>query len=31
MQNVKERMDISFDSKAPSIVIEVETYRNGKN
>jgi two-component system, OmpR family, sensor histidine kinase VicK len=29
MQNVKERMDISFDSRAPSIVIEVEAYKNG--
>ncbi|HET7283282.1 MAG TPA: hypothetical protein VFI70_01230 [Nitrososphaeraceae archaeon] len=29
MQNVKERMDISFDFRAPSIVIEVEAYKNG--
>ena len=29
MKNVKKRMDICFDSKAPSIVVEIEAYRNG--
>jgi hypothetical protein len=29
MKNVKERMDICFDSKAPSIVVEIDIYRNG--
>jgi signal transduction histidine kinase len=29
MANVKERMDICFDHTAPSIVVEVEEYRNG--
>ena len=29
MRNVRKRMDISFDHKAPSIVIEVEAYKNG--
>lgn len=29
MKNVKKRMDICFDSKAPSIVIEIDAYRNG--
>ncbi|MDQ3562343.1 MAG: HAMP domain-containing histidine kinase, partial [Thermoproteota archaeon] len=29
MQNVKRRMDIFFDHRAPSIVIDVEEYRNG--
>lgn len=29
MANVKERMDICFDHRAPSIVVEVEEYRNG--
>ena len=29
MKNVKKRMDICFDSKAPSIVVEVDAYRNG--
>jgi len=29
MSNVKERMDISFDHRAPSIVIELEAYKNG--
>ena len=29
MKNVKKRMDIYFDSKAPSIVVEVDAYRNG--
>jgi two-component system sensor histidine kinase VicK len=29
MQNVKERMDIYFDHRAPSIVIDIEEYRNG--
>lgn len=29
MQNVKKRMDIFFDHRAPSIVIDVEEYRNG--
>ncbi|HYV51657.1 MAG TPA: hypothetical protein VE971_00030 [Candidatus Eisenbacteria bacterium] len=29
MKNVKERMDICFDSKAPSIVVEIDMYRNG--
>ena len=29
MKNTKETMDILFDSKAPSIVIEIEAYRNG--
>jgi two-component system, OmpR family, sensor histidine kinase VicK len=28
MKSVKERMD-SFDSKAPSIVVEIDIYRNG--
>jgi two-component system, OmpR family, sensor histidine kinase VicK len=29
MQNVKERMDIFFDYRAPSIVVDIEEYRNG--
>jgi two-component system, OmpR family, sensor histidine kinase VicK len=29
MRNVKKRMDIFFDHKAPSIVINIEEYRNG--
>ncbi|MGH9977145.1 MAG: ATP-binding protein [Nitrososphaeraceae archaeon] len=29
MDNVKERMDIFFDKKAPSIVVDVKEYRNG--
>jgi signal transduction histidine kinase len=29
MKNVKKKMDICFDSKAPSIVVEVDAYRNG--
>ncbi|MGA9153100.1 MAG: hypothetical protein WBZ36_21190, partial [Candidatus Nitrosopolaris sp.] len=29
MKNVKERMDICFDNKAPSIVVEIDIYRNG--
>lgn len=29
MQNVKRRMDIFFDHRAPSIVIDLEEYRNG--
>ncbi len=29
MKNTKEKMDIFFDSKAPSIVIEIDAYRNG--
>ena len=29
MSNVKQRMDIYFDHRAPSIVVEVEEYRNG--
>jgi two-component system sensor histidine kinase VicK len=29
MKNVKKRMDICFDSKAPSIVVEIDAYRNG--
>lgn len=29
MSNVKERMDICFDNKAPSIVVEIKEYRNG--
>jgi hypothetical protein len=29
MSNVKNNMDICFDHKAPSIVIEIEEYRNG--
>src|ERR687889_1166745 len=29
MSNVKERMDICFDHSAPSIVVEIEEYRNG--
>jgi two-component system, OmpR family, sensor histidine kinase VicK len=29
MQNVRNKMDIFFDCKAPSIVIEVEAYKNG--
>jgi hypothetical protein len=28
MKNVKKRMDICFDSKAPSIVVEIDAYRN---
>jgi two-component system, OmpR family, sensor histidine kinase VicK len=29
MRNVREKMDIFFDHKAPSIVIDLEAYRNG--
>ena len=29
MSNVKKKMDIYFDHKAPSIVINIEEYRNG--
>ena len=29
MQNVKKRMDIFFDHRAPSIVIDLEEYRIG--
>ena len=29
MKNSKEKMDIFFDSKAPSIVIEIDAYRSG--
>ncbi len=29
MRNVKKRMDIFFDHRAPSIVVEIEEYRNG--
>src|SRR5829696_6956060 len=29
MQNVKKNMDIFFDHKAPSIVIDIEEYKNG--
>jgi two-component system, OmpR family, sensor histidine kinase VicK len=29
MKNVTNRMDISFDHRAPSIVIELEAYKNG--
>lgn len=29
MENVTEKMDIFFDTVAPSIVIEIEEYRNG--
>ncbi|MFL6378381.1 MAG: hypothetical protein ACJ72R_13095 [Nitrososphaeraceae archaeon] len=29
MSNVKKRMDIYFDHKAPSIVVEIDEYRNG--
>jgi signal transduction histidine kinase len=29
MSNIKEKMDIFFDHKAPSIVVEIEEYKNG--
>src|SRR6476620_145854 len=29
MQNVKEKMDICFDSRGASVVTEVDTYKNG--
>ena len=29
MQNVKKKMDIFFDHKAPSIVIDIKEYKNG--
>src|SRR5215211_5902531 len=29
MQNVKKKMDIFFDHKAPSIVIDIDDYKNG--
>lgn len=29
MSNVKNKMDICFDHRAPSIVIDVEEYRKG--
>lgn len=29
MKNVRKRMDIYFDRRAPSIVIEIDAYRNG--
>jgi hypothetical protein len=31
MSNVKLKMDIFFDHRAPSIVVDVEGYRNGYN
>jgi signal transduction histidine kinase len=31
MQNTKKKMDIFFDHKAPSIVIDIEEYKNGYN
>jgi tetrahydromethanopterin S-methyltransferase subunit H len=31
MKSVKERMDICFGSKAPSIVVEIDIYRNGRD
>ena len=29
MSNVKRRMDIYFDYRAPSIVVEIPEYKNG--
>ena len=29
MSNAKEKMDIYFDHRAPSIVVEIEEYKNG--
>src|SRR5215475_3712983 len=29
MRHVRNRMDISFDHRAPSIVIEIEAYKDG--
>jgi two-component system sensor histidine kinase VicK len=29
MQNVQEKMDIFFDHRAPSIVVDIEEYKNG--
>lgn len=29
MSNVKKKMDICFDNRAPSIVIDIDEYRNG--
>jgi two-component system, OmpR family, sensor histidine kinase VicK len=29
MSNVKHRMDIFFDHRAPSIVVDIAEYRNG--
>ncbi len=29
MRNVRKRMDIYFDHRAPSIVVDIEQYRNG--
>lgn len=29
MKSVKKRMDICFDSKASSIVVGIDVYRNG--
>jgi two-component system, OmpR family, sensor histidine kinase VicK len=29
MQNVRKKMDISFDHRAPSIVIEIQAYKTG--
>ena len=29
MSNVKQKMDIFFDRRAPSIVVEVREYRDG--
>jgi two-component system, OmpR family, sensor histidine kinase VicK len=29
MSNVKNKMDIYFDNRAPSIVTNLDTYRNG--
>ena len=29
MKNAKKKMDIFFDSKAPSIVVELDAYRSG--
>jgi nitrogen-specific signal transduction histidine kinase len=31
MSNVKQRMDIFFDYRAPSIVVDIAEYRNGYN
>jgi hypothetical protein len=31
MSNVKQKMDIFFDHRAPSIVVDVEEYRSGYN
>jgi hypothetical protein len=31
MRNVRNKMDISFDHKAPSIVIELQAYKTGYN